>query len=80
MHQWVIERFCWFLISISIVHYIFGSLQILGHLLYIAAILGKKNAPDGYRIVINNGEHGAQSVHYLHIHVLGGRQMHWPPG
>uniref|UniRef100_A0A914DYK9 HIT domain-containing protein n=1 Tax=Acrobeloides nanus TaxID=290746 RepID=A0A914DYK9_9BILA len=35
---------------------------------------------DGYRIVINNGKHGCQSVYHLHLHVLGGRQLGWPPG
>jgi histidine triad (HIT) family protein len=37
-------------------------------------------AEDGYRVVINNGEHGQQTVEYIHLHLLGGRQMHWPPG
>ncbi len=35
---------------------------------------------DGYRLVINDGKNGAQSVYHLHIHVFGGRQMGWPPG
>jgi histidine triad (HIT) family protein len=35
---------------------------------------------DGYRVVINSGKYGQQSVDYLHAHVLGGRQMSWPPG
>ena len=35
---------------------------------------------DGYRLVINNGKAGAQSVYHLHVHILGGRQMGWPPG
>ncbi len=35
---------------------------------------------DGYRLVTNIGQHGGQSVYHLHIHVLGGRQMIWPPG
>ncbi len=35
---------------------------------------------DGYRVVINNGSDGAQSVYHLHVHVLGGRQLKWPPG
>ena len=35
---------------------------------------------DGYRVVINSGKHGQQSVGYLHAHILGGRQMSWPPG
>ena len=33
-----------------------------------------------YRVVINNGVEGAQSVYHLHVHVLGGRQLTWPPG
>ncbi|MEZ0370891.1 MAG: histidine triad nucleotide-binding protein [Candidatus Sericytochromatia bacterium] len=35
---------------------------------------------DGYRVVVNNGEHGQQTVEYIHLHILGGRQMNWPPG
>ena len=35
---------------------------------------------EGYRVVINSGKHGQQSVDYLHAHILGGRQMSWPPG
>lgn len=34
----------------------------------------------GYRFVINTGDEGGQSVHHLHLHVLGGRQLGWPPG
>ena len=34
----------------------------------------------GYRVVMNTGEDGGQSVHHLHLHVLGGRKMGWPPG
>lgn len=37
-------------------------------------------AASGYRVVTNNGGHGGQSVDHLHFHVLGGRQMVWPPG
>lgn len=54
--------------------------QLLGHLLYIAARLAKNKLSEGYRVVINNGVQGSQSVYHLHIHVLGGRQMTWPPG
>jgi len=54
--------------------------DILGHLMYVAQMVGKKECPDGFRVVINDGEHGAQSVYHLHLHVLGGRQMKWPPG
>ena len=37
-------------------------------------------AEDGYRLVINCNRHGGQSVYHLHLHLLGGRQMTWPPG
>jgi len=57
-------------------------LQLLGHLLIVAAQVAKKVGlnENGYRLVINNGRHGGQSVFHLHIHVLGGRQLEWPPG
>ena len=55
---------------------------LLGHLLLkaaaVAAQVGLKEG--GYRLVINNGPHGGESVPHLHCHILGGRQMHWPPG
>ena len=35
---------------------------------------------DGYRVVVNNGRNGQQTVEYLHVHILGGRGMTWPPG
>jgi histidine triad (HIT) family protein len=34
----------------------------------------------GYRLVINYGRHGQQSIRWLHVHLIGGRQLHWPPG
>ena len=34
----------------------------------------------GYRVVINTGPHGCQSVYHIHLHVMGGRQLRWPPG
>lgn len=46
----------------------------------IAGQLGKQQAPNGFRLVVNNGSDGCQSVYHLHIHVLGGRQLKWPPG
>ena len=49
--------------------------EILGHLLYVAQLVGKEHCERGFRIVINDGEHGAQSVYHLHLHILGGRQM-----
>ena len=47
----------------------------------VAAVASKLDLDvKGYRIVINNGEHGQQTVEYLHAHIIGGRQLHWPPG
>jgi histidine triad (HIT) family protein len=37
-------------------------------------------AEDGYRLVVNCNRHGGQSVYHLHLHLLGGRPLHWPPG
>lgn len=37
-------------------------------------------AEEGFRYVINTGDKGGQTVHHLHLHILGGRQMNWPPG
>ncbi|XP_029961058.1 histidine triad nucleotide-binding protein 2, mitochondrial isoform X1 [Salarias fasciatus] len=55
--------------------------ELLGHLLVVAKNVAKQESLDeGYRVVINDGKHGAQSVFHLHVHVLGGRQMKWPPG
>ena len=55
---------------------------LLGHLLLkaaeVAGELGLNKA--GYRLVINNGEDGGETVPHLHIHILGGRRMAWPPG
>ena len=52
----------------------------LGHLLKTAAELAAKHLPGGHRIVINTGPDGGQTVGHLHLHLLGGRAMHWPPG
>ncbi|XP_062229508.1 14 kDa zinc-binding protein-like [Phragmites australis] len=55
--------------------------EILGQLLYTVKVVAEKEGvADGYRVVINNGAEGCQSVYHLHLHVLGGRQMKWPPG
>eukprot|EP00038_Savillea_parva_P010858 m.193303 g.193303 ORF g.193303 m.193303 type:complete len:129 (+) comp18892_c0_seq1:239-625(+) len=53
---------------------------ILGHLMMVASKIGRERLPEGFRIVVNDGKHGAQSVYHIHVHVLGGRQMQWPPG
>ena len=52
-----------------------------GHLLLVARkIAAAEGLADGYRVVINCGENGGQSVDHLHIHMLGGRKLKWPPG
>ena len=56
--------------------------QVLGHLLlkaaHVAEQLGLKES--GYRLVINNGPDASESVPHLHLHIIGGRKMSWPPG
>jgi histidine triad (HIT) family protein len=52
----------------------------LGHVINVAAGLGAKHCPGGFRLVTNIGADGGQSVQHLHIHVLGGRALKWPPG
>ncbi|KAF7842568.1 14 kDa zinc-binding protein [Senna tora] len=55
--------------------------EILGQLLHAAKIVAEKEGIlDGFRVVINSGPSACQSVYHLHLHVLGGRQMNWPPG
>lgn len=55
---------------------------LLGKLMIRAKHIAKELglAEDGYRLVINNGEQGGQTVYHLHLHILGGRHMTWPPG
>jgi histidine triad (HIT) family protein len=55
---------------------------LLGHLLLVAARLAAQEgiARNGYRCVINAGPDGGQSVYHLHVHLLGGRHLEWPPG
>jgi len=67
----------------------FGSLvqitstetELLGELLVaVNKIAQQQNLGSGFRTVINTGADGGQTVEHLHLHLLGGRQMHWPPG
>ena len=54
---------------------------LLGHLLWVAAEIARaKGLGKGYRIVMSTGPDGGQTVDHLHVHLLGGRAMHWPPG
>ncbi|MCE3238800.1 MAG: HIT-like protein [Gammaproteobacteria bacterium] len=56
--------------------------QLVGHLIQTAKHLAKENniAEDGYRLVINCNAGAGQTVFHLHLHLLGGRQLAWPPG
>ncbi|HEY1790596.1 MAG TPA: histidine triad nucleotide-binding protein [Verrucomicrobiae bacterium] len=56
--------------------------KVLAHLLLKAAEIAEKAglAKDGYRLVINNGLNGGETIPHLHVHVLGGRPLQWPPG
>jgi histidine triad (HIT) family protein len=56
--------------------------EILAEIFSTAAHLAKANDVDrtGWRLVTNVGAHAGQSVHHLHFHLLGGREMGWPPG
>src|SRR5271154_4372375 len=54
---------------------------LLGHLMATAATIARDSGLDGgYRVVINTGPDGGQTVDHLHLHLLGGRAMTWPPG
>ena len=46
----------------------------------ITKVIQKLDLSKGYRVVFNKGEHGQQTVNYIHAHILGGRQLKWPPG
>lgn len=56
--------------------------NLVGHLMYVASQVAKAEGlqPGGFRMVVNDGADGCQSVYHLHIHVMGGRQLTWPPG
>jgi histidine triad (HIT) family protein len=55
--------------------------KLLGHLLLKAAVVAKQLGLErGYRLVINNGPDGGETVPHLHCHILGGRHLEWPPG
>jgi histidine triad (HIT) family protein len=59
-----------------------GDEGLLGHLFAVSAELARARQIDskGYRTVINSGEWGGQTVFHLHVHLMGGRIFHWPPG
>jgi histidine triad (HIT) family protein len=54
---------------------------LLGHLIWVAHRVAKEEKLErGYRLVVNTGQDGGQSVDHLHVHLLGGRALVWPPG
>lgn len=59
-----------------------GDQSLLGHLLLTAGKIAREQgfADDGFRIVINNGPDGGEAVPHLHLHLLAGRKLDWPPG
>jgi histidine triad (HIT) family protein len=58
-----------------------GDAAMLGKIMLVAKRLAAgRGISSGYRVVINNGTEAGQSVDHLHVHVLGGRAMRWPPG
>ncbi|MEY2644366.1 MAG: hypothetical protein RLZZ611_1015 [Cyanobacteriota bacterium] len=54
--------------------------RLLGHLLLVAARVARQEGLSGFRTVINSGAEAGQTVFHLHVHVIGGRPLAWPPG
>lgn len=57
-----------------------GDHALVAKLFEVASKLGRERGANGYRLVMNTGPDGGQTVDHLHVHVLAGRAMHWPPG
>jgi histidine triad (HIT) family protein len=58
-----------------------GDAAVVAELFEAAAKLGReRGGDDGYRLVVNTGRNGGQTVEHVHVHVLAGRPMSWPPG
>lgn len=53
---------------------------LIGHLMYVATLVAKQEKLEGFRLVVNNGAAAGQTVFHLHLHVIGGRSLKWPPG
>ncbi|WP_320666609.1 histidine triad nucleotide-binding protein [Prochlorococcus sp. MIT 1307] len=54
--------------------------KLLGHLLLVASTIANKEGLDSWRTVINTGASAGQTVFHLHVHIIGGRSLSWPPG
>lgn len=53
---------------------------LVGHLMRVATQVAEQEGLKDFRVVVNNGEGAGQSVFHLHLHVIGGRDLKWPPG
>ena len=57
------------------------DINLLGHLLHVSKKIAQDHSlENNYRLIINNGAKAGQSVFHLHVHLLGGRDLNWPPG
>ncbi len=56
--------------------------ELVGHMIQVGKNVARQEglSENGYRLVFNVNEHGGQEVYHIHLHLLGGRKMHWPPG
>lgn len=56
--------------------------QLMGHIIQVGQQLANKlgHGDDGYRLVMNCNNHGGQTVYHIHLHLMAGRQLDWPPG
>jgi histidine triad (HIT) family protein len=57
-----------------------SDIELLGRLIAVARQVAQTEKLSGYRLVVNTGAQAGQSVFHLHVHLLGGRRMTWPPG
>lgn len=57
-----------------------GDEALVGHLMRVATLVAKSEGLDDFRVVVNNGAGAGQTVFHLHLHVIGGRSLTWPPG
>jgi histidine triad (HIT) family protein len=64
----------------SVAHMAPGDVDLMGRLIATAKDMAANEGLASYRLVVNTGREAGQSVFHVHVHVLGGRAMHWPPG
>ncbi len=54
--------------------------QLVGHLMRVATLVARQEGFEDFRVLVNNGAGAGQTVFHLHLHVIGGRSLSWPPG